>query len=64
VANKRKRNDLDQTAEIEILKTIDMNCKRKETADKFGMDVSNASKITRKLEKSKDYHWSLSFVYY
>lgn len=63
MANKRKRNDLDLNAKFEILKMIDLNCKRKEIADKFGIDVSTVSKIASKRDKiMQDYHSSSSAV--
>jgi hypothetical protein len=37
---KRKRVDLDLSAEIDILKQVDNNVKQNDIADKYGIDVS------------------------
>jgi hypothetical protein len=37
---KRKRVELDLSATVDILKQVDNNVKRKDIADKYGIDMS------------------------
>jgi hypothetical protein len=46
---KRKRVDLDLSAKIDILKQVDNNVKRKDIADKYCIDLSNLSKLVKKI---------------
>jgi DNA invertase Pin-like site-specific DNA recombinase len=44
---------LDLTAKVEIFEMIDMNCKRKEIADKFGVNVTTVSKPGNKRKQNR-----------
>jgi hypothetical protein len=48
---KRKRVDLDLSAKIDILKQVDNNVKRKDIADKYGIDVSTLSKLVKNRDR-------------
>jgi hypothetical protein len=48
---KRNRVDLDLCAKIDILKQVDNNVKRKDIADKYGIDVSTLSKLVKNRDR-------------
>ena len=63
MCSKRKRTDLDlrDADEVEIIKSLDANCKRKYVAEKYGVDVSTLSKLLTNSDiVMKDFHSSLS----
>ena len=60
MSTKRKRVDLDLSSKMDIIKLIDAKSKRKDIADKYGIDISTISKLYKKREKiTKDFHSSL-----
>jgi len=60
MSTKRKRVDLDFSSKMDIIKLIDAKSKRKDIADKYGIDVSTISKFYKNREKiTKDFHSSL-----
>jgi len=57
---KRKCVDLDLSSKMDIIKLIDAKFKRKDIADKYGIDVSTISKLYKNREKiTKNFHSSL-----
>lgn len=56
---KKKRNDLDLQTKIKILKDVDLNIKRKEIANKYGIDASTLSKLVKNRE-TVEHNFSLS----
>jgi len=46
MSTKRKRVDLDLSSKMDIIKLIDAKSKRKDIADKYGIDISTISKLT------------------
>jgi len=53
IAAKRKHVglDIDLNVKMQILKELDSNAKQKDTACKFGMNISSVSKIVKNREK-------------
>ena len=54
MAAKRKRNDLDLNAKIEIFKLLDAKESRKNISEKYGVDVSTISKLLKNREKIEE----------